>query len=107
MLIFRHLEEKRTLLGKFEKILKIFDENSIGKLNFYFIFICNFIFILFFENLLVKLEPSETTPVFCNYFFGFGGGGISPFPPAYALASDQSTTWPTYNFGSAKRLNIR
>ena len=77
------MDEKRKLLGNFEKILKIFDENSIEKLNFYFILFL--FFILFFENLLLKIEPSEITPVFYNNFFGFGGG-ISPFPPGYALA---------------------
>ena len=35
---FARLDEKRILLGNFEKILKIFDENSIEKLNFYFYF---------------------------------------------------------------------
>ena len=59
------MDENRKLLRNFEKILKIFDENSIEKLNFYFIFIL--------ENLLLKIEPSEITP-----FFGFGGGGF-PF----------------------------
>ena len=39
-LIFR----KRKLLGNFEKILKDFDENSMGKLNFY----------LFLESFITK-----------------------------------------------------
>ena len=56
---FARLDEKRNLLGNFEKTLKIFDENSIEHLNFYFI--------LF------------------SIFFGFGGRGIPPFPPGYAL----------------------
>ena len=38
----------------------------------------NWIFILFliifFENLLLKIEPSEITPVFYNNIFGFGEG---------------------------------
>ena len=37
----------------------------------------------FFENFLLKLEPSEIPPFFYNNSFGFGGG-ISPFPSAYA-----------------------
>ena len=37
------------------EILKIFDENSIEKLNFLFYY--------FLEDLLVKIEPSETTPL--------------------------------------------
>ena len=38
------------------------------KMNFYFIFIL--------ENLLLKIEPSEITPLFYNNFFGFRG--LSP-----------------------------
>ena len=73
--IFARLEEKRKLLGNSEKNLKMFDENSIEKLNFHFIFIL--------ENLLQKIEPSEMTPFFYNNFFGFGE--IFPFPHGYAL----------------------
>ena len=63
----------RKLLGNFEKILKIFDENSMEKLNF---------FIFIFENLLLKIEPLEITPFYYNNFFGFGGGifPLSPWP---------------------------
>ena len=68
---FARLDEKHKLLGNFEKILKFFDENSIEKSNL-------FIFI-FFENLLLKIEPSEITPFFHNIFFGFGG--VSPLFP--------------------------
>ena len=45
-LLFARLDEN-TWLGNFGKVLKIFDENSIEKLNFYFIFIL--------ENLLLKI----------------------------------------------------
>ena len=73
---FAHLDQERKLLGNFEKILKIFDENSIEKLKFYlFLFL-----ILFFENLLLKIEPSEITPFFYNKFFRFRGGGFPPSP---------------------------
>ena len=41
-----------------------------------------FILILFFENFLVKIEPSEITPVFYNNFFGLGD--FPPFSPGYA-----------------------
>ena len=34
---FARFDEKGKMLGNFEKILKLFDENSIEKLNFYFI----------------------------------------------------------------------
>ena len=33
---FARLDENHKLLGKFEKILKFFDENSIEKLKFLF-----------------------------------------------------------------------
>ena len=78
---FARLDEKHKLLGNFDKILKFFDKNSLEKLNF--------LFFIFFENLLLKIELSEITPFFYNNFFGFfwgRGGGISPFPPGYALA---------------------
>ena len=58
-------------LGNFENI---FDENSIEKLNFYIIFI----FIL--ENLLLKIEPSEITPLSAT-FFSVSGGGDFPLSP--------------------------
>ena len=61
------------MLGNFEKILKFIDENSIEKLNF--------LFFIFFENLLLKIELSEITPFFYNIFFGFGGWDFAPFPP--------------------------
>ena len=40
----------------FEKILKIFDENSIENLNFYFIFIFTFIFHFIFRKFVLKIE---------------------------------------------------
>ena len=76
---FARLDEKRKLLGNFEKILKIFDEHSIEKLNFYFIFI--------FENLLLKIDPSEITPFFYNNFFRFRGD--FPLPLATPLSGCQ------------------
>ena len=72
---FARLHEKHKLLGNFEKILKFFDENSLEKLNFLFLFF------IFFENLLLKIELSGITLFFYNNFFGFGGGGISPLSP--------------------------
>ena len=67
--IFRRLDKKHKLLGKFEKILKIFDENSIEKLNF----------IMIFGKFVTKNRASEITPFFYNNFFGFGGD--PPLPP--------------------------
>ena len=73
--IFAGLDEKRKLLGGFEKILKIFDGNSMEKLNFKTQVVGKFwenfenlwwkfyrkiefylYFILFFESLLLKIE---------------------------------------------------
>ena len=52
------------------------------------IFILILFLILFFENLLLKIEPSEIIPFFYNNFFRFRGAGIFPFPPGYALAAN-------------------
>ena len=70
---FARLDEKRKLLGNFEKIL---EENSIEKM----------IFLLFLEKLLLNIEPWKITPDFYNIFSDFGGGGTfpcSPLPGAY------------------------
>ena len=75
-LIFCSFGRNTQFLGNFEKILKICDENSIEKLNFYFIFIL--------ETLLIKIEPSEITPFFCN-IFSVSGGGVAPSPVATPL----------------------
>ena len=81
-LFFARMDEKRKLLRNFEKILKVSDENSIENGIFFILFL---FLILFFENLLLKIEPSEITPVFYKKSFGFGGGGFPHFPPGYAL----------------------
>ena len=75
--IFGRFDEKHNSLGNFEKFLKIFDENSMEKLNFS----------IFWENLLLKIETSEITSLFYNNSFRFGGGGgvhTPKPPPAYA-----------------------
>ena len=64
------MDKKHKLFGNFEKILKIFDKNSIEKSNFY----------LFLERLWLKIEPSEITSFFYNNFFN-SGGGTFPVPP--------------------------
>ena len=76
-LFFSCLDEKHKLLGNFEKILKIFNENSIVKFNLYFIFIL--------ENLLLKIEPSEITPFFTKKFSVSGWGLNFPLPLATPL----------------------
>ena len=65
---------KCKLLGTFERILKICNENSIEKLNFYFIFI------LSLENLLLKKNLRKyVTPFFYNIFSVSGGGEFPPW----------------------------
>ena len=73
-LFFVRLDEKHNLLGNFEKILKHFDENSIEKLNFYFIFN------LTFRKFVTKNRALGTNTIFLQQFFLFGGGG--DFPPS-------------------------
>ena len=70
---FSRVWTKNEVLGNFEKNLKIFDENAIEKLNIFIFY--------FFENLLLKIEPSEITPFFYNNFFRFRVGDISPLSP--------------------------
>ena len=48
------LDEKHKLLGNVEKTLKIFDRNSIEKVNFK----------RFLERFLLKIKPSEITSFF-------------------------------------------
>ena len=65
---------KTQIVGKFLKKCWKFSKKILLK---------NWIFILFFENFLLKIEPPEITPVFYNNFvFGFGGG-VSPLSPTW------------------------
>ena len=87
---FTRLDEIRKLLGNFEKIkfwMKILKKN--------------WIFILFFEYLLLKIEHSEITPFFYNNFFGFGGGDFPPCP-GYALGISN-----TYVCGRSVRILLK
>ena len=70
---FSRVWTKNEVLGNFEKNLKIFDENAIEKLNIFIFY--------FFENLLLKIEPSEIPPFFYNNFFSVSGGGHFPLSP--------------------------
>ena len=67
---FARLDEKHKLLGNFEKILKFFDENSLEKLNFLFLF-------------FTKNRAFGNNTIFLQQFFRFrgGGGNFPPFPP--------------------------
>ena len=82
------MDQKRKLLGNFEKIFTFFDENSIEKWNFFiFIFIGKFV---------TKNRAFGNSNSFLQQFFRFffGGGGFPPFPPAYALVSHQNYRLP-------------
>ena len=75
------MDEKSKLLGNFEKILNFFDENSIEKLNFYFLFLFNFIF----RKFVTKNRAFENNTIFLQQFFSISGGGErSVFPPGGA-----------------------
>ena len=75
-MIFRAFGPKCKLLGNFENSWWKF-HRKIEVFIFYF-----------FENLLLKMEPSEKNTIFLQQFFRFRGGDrFPPFPhPAYALA---------------------
>ena len=62
------MDGKHKLFGNFEKVLKIFDKNSIEKLKFYRLL----------EKLMLKIEPSEITPFSTTIFPISGGGGTFP-----------------------------
>ena len=64
---FARLDEKRKLLGNFEKI---FDEKSIEKLNFYFYF-----------GKFVSKNRAIGNNTFLQQFFRFRGGGDFPLSP--------------------------
>ena len=66
-LTFRAFGRKTQIVGKCQNV---FDENSIEKWNF----------LLFLENLLLKIEPSQKNTIFQQQFFRFRGD-FSPFPP--------------------------
>ena len=76
------MDEKPKLFGNYEKILKFFDENSIEKLNFLFLF---FIFFLFFRKFVTKNRAFGNNTIFLQQFFRFRGGGIPPSPLATPL----------------------
>ena len=71
---FSRVLTKNAVLGNFEKILKIFDENSLEKWNF-----------LFFRKFVTKNTAFRNNTIFLQQFFRFRRGGIPPFPPGYAL----------------------
>ena len=75
------MDDKRKLLGNFEKLLKIFDENSIEKLNFNFNFIFNFIF----RKSDTKNRAFRNNTILLQQFFRFPGVGEFPPSPGYAL----------------------
>ena len=64
------MDEKHKVLGNFEKILKIFDENSIEKLDFIRIF-----------GKFVTEKSFGNDTIFLQQFFRLRGGGDFPLPP--------------------------
>ena len=56
----------------FWEILKVFDENSVEKWNFYFY--------VYFGKFVTKIEPSEITPSYYSNLFGLGEGEFPPSP---------------------------
>ena len=77
---FSRVWTKNTIVwGNFAKISKIFDENSMEKLNFY----------LFMGKFVAKNRNFGSNIIFIQPFFsGSGGGSFPPNPPAYATASE-------------------
>ena len=75
---------KTLIVGKFWENFEIFWWKFYRKIEFFIYFL--FLFFIFFENLLLKIELSEKRQFFYNNFFRFrGGGNFPPFPPGYAL----------------------
>ena len=64
------MDEKHKLLRKFEKIVEIFDENSIEKWNFY----------LFFGKVVAKNRAFGNNIILLQQFFPVRGGGGSNLP---------------------------
>ena len=64
------MDEKRKLLGNFEKFLTVFDENSIEKMEF----------LIILGKLLLKIELSEITPFSPTIFSVSGKGNFPPSP---------------------------
>ena len=67
---FARLKENYKLLGNFEKILEMFDENSIEKLNY-----------LFLGKVVAKNRAFGNNIIFLQQFFPVGGGVEPPNPP--------------------------
>ena len=69
-LIFRAFGRKYKVLRNFEKILEIFDENSIEKLNFY----------IFWGKIVPKNRAFGKNIIFLQHFRVRGGGVEPPYP---------------------------
>ena len=66
---------------------KFFDENSIEKLNFYFIFYFILFYFIFRKFVTKNRAFGNNTRFLQQFFFGFGGGGFPPSPHATPLQS--------------------
>ena len=60
-------------------------KNSIETLNFYFIFILNFIFNFIFRKFVTTNRAFENNTSFLQQFFRFLEEEFPPLPPGYAL----------------------
>ena len=88
------MDEKHKLLGNFEKILKFFDENSIEKLNFVF---------LFFRQFVTKNRAFEIRPFFYNIFSVWG---VSPLSPLATPLPQRETEMYTENLLKETKENL-
>ena len=77
--IFRAFGRKTKIVGNFWENFDNFWWKFYSKIEFLFL-------ILFFENLLLKIEPSEITPFSTTIFLVSGVRNFPPFPLATPLA---------------------
>ena len=88
------MDENFKLFGNFEKILEIFDENSIEKLNFY----------IFLGKVVAKNRAFGNTIIFQQQFFPVRGDGFEPplTPPADATGYNMHpAAWAFYQVFSS------
>ena len=76
-LIFCAFGRKTQIVGILSENLEIFWWKFYRKIEFFIFY--------FFRKFVTKNIAFGKNPIFLQQFFGFGGGGISPLPPGYAL----------------------
>ena len=75
MLDFLRVWTKTQIVGKFEKMLKFFDENSIEKFIYFYYF-------FYFRKFVTNTRAIRNYTIFLQHFFRFRGGF-----PSFPLAS--------------------